>query len=455
MDGSYSRNTSAPSKPSKTLRLDASHSLASEPCRQDKSHSTSSQLDSRTLDDEKSQRQKHHWARRFTNNPALEISSRLAVESNPDLVQAKSPICPWIYRQKKSTRSSECQHPALQASLCSEYFPTKCLMSSNRSSYRELSLEDFQFLKPIATGGYSEVWYTRSQQDGSAYVIKTLSMAKRHPEHMPREAFEREVRNLRLVGQRSVFITRIKAAFINKAYGFIALEYGSGGDLHDYLCSHGRIGEKQAKLYVGEIACGLDELHRKNIIFRDLKPENIVICADGHLKLTDLGLSKRIRSRTNSFCGTYQTMAPEIFLRKENGYSFEADWYSLGVCLYEMLLERTPFAEVLPNRAAFERAVVHKPLSFRHNLFQKGPSIKCKIFIRQLLEKDPSKRLVGLERVFSTSWLSSLEIERVIAKHYRPVYVPEPHKELNLSRFSKNFVEPNSLRYFLYHAFKA
>lgn len=101
--------------------------------------------------------------------------------------------------------------------------------------------------------------------------------------------------------------------------------------------------EQMARFYFLQILLGMQYIHSKNIIYRDLKPQNILIDADGNCKLVDFGLSKRIdsRSKTFSYCGSAQYMAPEMILR--TGHSFGVDHYSLGAFLYELVTGLPPY----------------------------------------------------------------------------------------------------------------
>lgn len=96
--------------------------------------------------------------------------------------------------------------------------------------------------------------------------------------------------------------------------------------------------------YAAELVLALDYLHSRNVIYRDLKPENILIDKDGHVRVTDFGLSKIAKDKTHSICGTPQFLAPEMILyAKSTGYNVMVDWWALGIVIHEMASCQLPF----------------------------------------------------------------------------------------------------------------
>jgi len=141
------------------------------------------------------------------------------------------------------------------------------------------------------------------------------------------------------------FIVKLRYSFQTSEKLFLILDYCKGGDLAKHLHKEKRFSETKAIYYIAEILLALEDLHKRDVIFRDLKPDNIVIDADGHVLLTDFGLSKEgIQDYNNgaeSFCGSYSYLAPEML--KRNGHGKAVDWYLLGVLFYEMLVGVPPF----------------------------------------------------------------------------------------------------------------
>lgn len=93
------------------------------------------------------------------------------------------------------------------------------------------------------------------------------------------------------------------------------MEYVSGGELFTHLCKQHHFPVDGARVLLGELALALRFIHSHNVVYRDLKLENILIDQNGHIKLTDFGLSKAYRDEmetTNSYCGTVEYMVKKL-----------------------------------------------------------------------------------------------------------------------------------------------
>lgn len=116
----------------------------------------------------------------------------------------------------------------------------------------------------------------------------------------------------------------------------------NGGELFFHLCQQ-KFTEERARFYAAEILLALNCLHTNGVIYRDLKPENVLLDSEGHIRLTDFGLSKHLTTQkvTDTFCGTPEYLAPEVIRGK--GHDHRVDLWSFGVLLYEMISGVNPF----------------------------------------------------------------------------------------------------------------
>jgi len=158
----------------------------------------------------------------------------------------------------------------------------------------------------------------------------------------------------------------------------MVLDYFNGGELFFHLKREGRFSEKRSKFYAAEICSALECLHSKGIIYRDLKPENILLDYEGHIKLTDFGLSKdslKGEMITHTFCGTPEYLAPEVL--QQQGHGKAVDWWSFGTLLYEMMTGLPPFYNQNLN-IMYER-ILHAPIPLPKYLSKEARSIFFRI----------------------------------------------------------------------------
>ena len=119
--------------------------------------------------------------------------------------------------------------------------------------------------------------------------------------------------------------------------------------------------EDVAQFYMAELILALQHLHRLGIIYRDLKPENVLLDGDGHVKLTDFGLSKVALSddRANTVCGTVEYMAPEIIANLP--YDKTVDWWSLGALSFDMMTGKVLYIILQYAHTFIELTVFYSP----------------------------------------------------------------------------------------------
>ena len=155
------------------------------------------------------------------------------------------------------------------------------------------------------------------------------------------------------------FIVRLSYTFQTENELYFAMEPWIGGTLFHFIThsAKGDLNINIIKFYLAEIIIALEKIHSKNIMYRDLKPENVLIDIDGHIKLSDFGLSKQIKRReetSTTFWGSPEYLPPEMILGKEHSRS--VDFYTLGWLIYEMIVGFPPFHS--ENTKNLERRIV-------------------------------------------------------------------------------------------------
>lgn len=203
-----------------------------------------------------------------------------------------------------------------------------------------LTTDSFTYYKMLGKGSFGEVFLVKRKGDEQLYAMKVLSKEKIFGKNLIRYALtERNV----LSAMNHPFIVKLNYTFQNETKLFLVMEYCPGGDLGKLLIKKKMLSEEETRMYLCELILAFEALHKNMIVFRDLKPDNVVLDADGHVKLTDFGLSKQgvYNNSTQSFCGSVAYLAPEILTKQ--GHSRTVDWYLLGLLAYELMVGAPPY----------------------------------------------------------------------------------------------------------------
>ncbi|XP_041824923.1 serine/threonine-protein kinase greatwall isoform X2 [Melanotaenia boesemani] len=151
------------------------------------------------------------------------------------------------------------------------------------------SIDDFIVLKPISRGAFGKVYLARKKCNARLYAIKVMNKADMVNKNMTSQMkAERDA----LALSKSPFVVHLFYSLQTANKIYLVMEYLIGGDVKSLLHICGYFDEVMAVKYISEVALALDYLHRHGIIHRDLKPDNMLISNEGHIKLTDFGLSK-------------------------------------------------------------------------------------------------------------------------------------------------------------------
>jgi len=288
------------------------------------------------------------------------------------------------------------------------------IFSKNKQT---VTKDDFELLTVIGKGSFGKVMQVRKKDDGKIYAMKVLRkdtiIARKQVSHTKSE------KNI-LMKIQHAFIVNLNYAFQTKDKLYMILDYINGGELFYHLKKEGRFAENRVKLYAAEIASALDHLHNLDIVYRDLKPENILLDSEGHICITDFGLSKQIESSegTHTFCGTPEYLAPEVL--KGQGHGTAVDWWSLGTLLFEMLTGLPPFYAQNVN-------VMYTKILSGELKFPSYISDNAKSLLEGLLTRDPEKRLGsnGGQEVKQHAWFSEIDWDKLVRKEIEPPFKPK------------------------------
>ena len=326
-----------------------------------------------------------------------------------------------------------------------------------RKKRQKISIFDFVPIKIIGKGAFGEVRICKYIPTGDVVAIKKMKKEEMHKKNQVLHVrAERDV----LSQAKNEWIVELKFSFQDQKFLYLGMEYLPGGDLMTLLMARDILPEEDAKFYAAEMVLAIESVHEMNCIHRDLKPDNVLIDKDGHIKLSDFGLSKKLdflikdtknlknknvlndynkhlsyaeqfnefknikikkrRECAYSTVGTPDYIAPEVFTQK--GYGQEVDWWSLGIIMFEMMIGYPPFYSDSSTETC------KKILDWR-NYLEIKPEInisKEAIDILKKLINDPEKRLGrnGAEEIKKHPYFKNIDWQH-IKETMVPPFIPE------------------------------
>jgi len=296
---------------------------------------------------------------------------------------------------------------------------------------KKVGIDDFAMISIIGQGSFGKVVQVRMKDTGDIFAMKVLSkknvVDRGELEHTISE------RNI-LMNINHPFIMKLHYSFQSPDKLYLVMDFVNGGELFYHLQQTRRFPMDRALFYTAEITLGLEYLHLNGIIYRDLKPENLLLDADGHIKITDFGLSKEglfdSYASTTTFCGTPEYLAPEVI--EGRTYTKSVDWWSLGTLLFEMLTGMPPFYDE-DIQKMYQNKVNHE-IQFPQSVTEPTRDL-----ISKLLDKNPDTRLQDAAVIKAHPFFNGINWDALYRREIEPPYKPNIKSKESTAMIDKAF----------------
>ena len=303
----------------------------------------------------------------------------------------------------------------------------------------EISLDSLNYIKFLGKGKFGTVSLVHNHKN--IYAIKAIS----------RKSVEREKILARyFVNERKImlsldhpFIVKMVKSMKNQHFCFLLIEYINGTNLDQYLTKReNKQNVYETQFYIGSILLMLDYLQKKFIAHRDIKPSNIMIDHNGYLKMIDFGTAKILTDYTSTIIGTPHYIAPEIL--QGRGYSLSCDFWSLGVCMYEIFYGKYPFGNY-----ANEVIEIYKEILKNNFMFpvENSKVENVNYFIKGLLNKKVNERTCNVSSLKKKPFFEGFEFDKLNDFKLKAPYKPNKQnfeKYLNENNPYENYVKEDN-----------
>lgn len=295
-----------------------------------------------------------------------------------------------------------------------------------------VKLSDLRVITTLGVGGFGRVELVQIAQDPSrSFALKVMKKSQivetRQQQHIMSEKAIMEEAD-------SDFIVKLYRTFKDRKYLYMLMESCLGGELWTILRDKGNFDDNTTRFYTGCVVEAFDYLHSRSIIYRDLKPENMLLDNRGYVKLVDFGFAKKLHNgrKTWTFCGTPEYVAPEVILNR--GHDISADYWSLGVLMFELLTGTPPFTGPDPMRTY---NIILKGIDAIE--FPRGITRNAMALIKKLCRDNPAERIGyqkgGISDIQKHKWFDGFNWEGLRNRTIAPPIVPHVRHAIDTSNF--------------------
>ncbi|CAG9788668.1 unnamed protein product [Diatraea saccharalis] len=300
--------------------------------------------------------------------------------------------------------------------------------------FANLRLSDLRIIATLGIGGFGRVELVQIQGDSSrSFALKQMKKAQivetRQQQHI---MSEKEI----MSEMNCEFIVKLFKTFKDRKYLYMLMETCLGGELWTILRDRGQFDDATTRFYTACVVEAFHYLHSRNIIYRDLKPENLLLDSKGYVKLVDFGFSKKLQAsrKTWTFCGTPEYVAPEVIMNR--GHDISADYWSLGVLMFELLTGSPPFTGADPMKIYNKILKGIDAVEFPRCITRNAANL-----IKKLCRDNPAERLGyqrgGITEIQKHKWFDGFNWEGLAQRTLDPPITPVVNSAIDTHNFDQ------------------